>query len=707
MRRPLRILHVEDSDNDAELILHVLHDGGLDIEMRRVESESDYLAGLNSAPDLILADYSLPQFGAERALHLLKDHSLDIPFIVISGTIGEDTAVATMRAGAHDYLLKNNLARLVPALRRELGEARGRAKRRQAEAALRDSEKKLRLITENVGDLIVILDTEGRRLYASKSYKALLGESKALEGTNSFDAVHPEDRARIQQVFLDTVATGVGQQTQFRFMPKNGNARHIESQSTAIHDVSGQVSQVLVVSRDITERKCAEARIQYLAHHDALTGLPNRILLQDLIGKAMAQAERDRVFLALLFIDLDRFKTINDSLGHAVGDGLLEQVAVRLRACARKSDILARLGGDEFLLTLVGVKQAEDASRVAEKILKALAQPFTVNGRVLNTSCSIGISIYPVDGKDVETLMKNADMAMYHAKEYGRNSYQFFSSEMNTRAQERLTLENALHSALEHDEFVLHYQPLTELRSGRVTGVEALLRWRHPELGLVSPAKFIPVAEETGKIWEIGHWVMRTACLQMRAWQAQPGFAPMRLSVNLSARQLRHADLIQQIAASLRESNLPRTLLELEITESIAMHDPRRTERVLGEISDMGIALAIDDFGTGYSSMNYLKRFPIGTLKIDRSFIDGIPSDANDVAITRATVAMAKSLNLRVVAEGVETEAQRRFLLEVDCDECQGDLFSEARAPEDLEALLWQQARAKNEDNPAQGSRLE
>jgi diguanylate cyclase (GGDEF)-like protein/PAS domain S-box-containing protein len=701
MRRPLQLLHVEDSDDDAALILHVLRNGGLDVEARLVENESDYLAGLERAPDLILADYSLPRFSAERALYLLQEHDLDIPFIVISGAIGEDTAVAMMRAGAHDYLLKNDLKRLVPALRRELHEARGRAKRRQAEAALRDSEEKLRLITENVGDLIVLLDTEGRRLYASESYKALLGEFGALEGTDSFGAVHPEDRARIRRVFFDTVASGVGRQTEFRFTPKNGNARHIESQSTVIQDASGRVSRVLVVSRDITERKHAEARIQHLAHHDALTGLPNRILLQELIGEAMARAERNGDFLALLFIDLDRFKTINDSLGHAVGDGLLKQAAVRLRACARKSDILARLGGDEFLLTLVGIKRAEDVPRVAEKLLSALTQPFTIDGHVLNTSCSIGISIYPADGKDVETLMKNADMAMYHAKESGRNSYRFFSREMNIRAVERLTLENALHAALEHDEFVLHYQPLTGLCSDRVTGVEALLRWRHPELGLIAPAKFIPVAEETGKIWEIGRWVMRTACLQMRAWQAQPRLVPMRLSVNLSARQLRHADLIQQIAASLRESGFSPSLLELEITESIAMQDPRRTERVLGEISDMGIALAIDDFGTGYSSMNYLKRFPIGALKIDRSFIDGIPSDVNDVAITRATVAMAKSLNLRVVAEGVETEAQRRFLREVGCDECQGDLFSEPRAPEDLEALLWRRVRTKKDDNLA------
>jgi diguanylate cyclase (GGDEF)-like protein len=463
--------------------------------------------------------------------------------------------------------------------------------------------------------------------------------------------------------------------------------RYLESQGSVILDDSGKVSKVVIVSRDVTERKQFEARIQYIAHSDRVTGLPNRTLLAERIGQAMAHSDRYGDYLGLLFIDLDHFKTINDSLGHEVGDQMLRQVASRLSQCMRKSDFLARLGGDEFLMALSGVKRAQDAAQVAQKIVASIARPYEVGTQVLHTSCSIGISIYPNDGQDVQTLMRNADMAMYHAKERGRNHYQFFSPDLDARAAERLSLGNALQRALEREEFELHYQPYVDLASGRITGVEALIRWRHPELGLLLPARFIPLAEETGLIMPIGQRVLRTACEQMKAWQAQD-IRHVRMAVNLSPRQFRQPDLTRQIAAMLNETGLEADALELEITESMAMQDPERASQLLHELRGMGIGLTIDDFGTGYSSLSYIKGFPIRCLKIDRTFMDGIPNDTNNTAITKATIALAKSLGLCVIAEGVETEAQKSFLTDAGCEKAQGYLFGRPAPASDIESLL-------------------
>ncbi|MGH8503398.1 MAG: EAL domain-containing protein [Gammaproteobacteria bacterium] len=498
--------------------------------------------------------------------------------------------------------------------------------------------------------------------------------------------IHPEDRAQTIAQFEGALADGVGYHTEYRVLWEDGvTVRWLESTVTILRDETGRAVRVVGLDRDITERKQAEARIQSLANYnyDALTGLPNRTLLADLLAQAIAQANRDGHCLAVLFIDLDQFKTINDSLGHLVGDKLLKQVAARLSKCRRRSDFLARLGGDEFLMALSQVKQAQDAAQIAQKIVNTLARPYRTGGHTLNTSCSIGISIYPNDGKDVQTLMRGADMAMYHAKDAGRNHYQFFSTEMDARAAERLAIGNALRQALKREQFVLHYQPYVDLPSGRIAGIEALIRWRHPDLGLLPPARFIPYAEETGIIVQIGQWVLRTACEQMKAWQSE-GIAPVRLAVNLSARQFRQTDLAQQIATTLKKTGLAANALELEITESMAMQDPRRTIKLLHELRDMGIGLTIDDFGTGYSSLTYLKAFPIRSLKIDRAFVDGIPSDGNDAAITTATIALAQSLGLSVVAEGVETIAQQAFLTKAGCNQGQGYLFGPPRPASEL-----------------------
>ena len=424
---------------------------------------------------------------------------------------------------------------------------------------------------------------------------------------------------------------------------------------------------------EIAERRMADQRVVHMAHHDVLTGLPNRTLLTDRVDQAITRAHRSASKLALLFLDLDRFKNVNDSLGHAVGDQLLQAVSTRLTACLREEDTAARLGGDEFIISLPDVADASEAARVAARILADLAKPFSVCGHQLPAEASIGIALYPDDGDSAQTLMRNADTAMYHAKESGRANYQFFSSQMNERVSRRLSTETSLRRALEHGEFTLHYQPLIDLATGRIDGAEALARWPQPDHRLVSPAEFIPVAEDTGLIVPLGEWVLREACGQAQAWQArQPG---LRIAVNLSARQFRQKNLIGMIEQALCDTGLAPALLELELTEGMLMHHAEDTVQTLARLDEMGVRLAIDDFGTGYSSLSYLKRFPIHTLKIDRSFVQDLSTDPDDAAIVTAIVAMARGLNLNVTAEGVETEAQAAFLRSLSCDLAQGFHF--------------------------------
>jgi diguanylate cyclase (GGDEF)-like protein/PAS domain S-box-containing protein len=474
---------------------------------------------------------------------------------------------------------------------------------------------------------------------------------------------------------------------EFKYMDANGSLHCLAVTGRPLFDEQGTLSGYRGVGRDVTERRRAEERIQYLAFYDALTGLPNRLLFNQRVSHALAGAKRHNRQVAVLFIDLDRFKYINDVMGHESGDKLLAEIADRLRSCLRESDTVARLGGDEFVVLLEEVGGPQDAATVARKVLSRIAEPILINGYEHLATASIGISVYPDDSPDQETLMKHADVAMYLAKEHGKNNYQYYSEQTNRNSFERLALEVDLRKALQNQELVVHYQAKIDLRSGDVTGVEALLRWQHRQLGLIPPAKFIPLAEETGLIVPIGKWVIRTACLQIREWEQQ-GRGPLSVAVNLSPRQFFDESLVADLARTIEETGVDPALLELEITESMVMQQTERAVILLTQLKDMGVRLAMDDFGTGYSSFSLLKRFPIDTIKIDRSFIKDIPQDAEDGALTSAMIAMAKALNLRIVAEGVEEKAQVTFLRSHECDEVQGFYFSRPVASTDVLNLI-------------------
>ncbi len=454
------------------------------------------------------------------------------------------------------------------------------------------------------------------------------------------------------------------------------------------------IKELAEMRRQIAELKSAEEHLMYMSVHDALTGLPNRMLFNDRLHMELAHAERNHQMLAVMFLDLDRFKLVNDTLGHAMGDRLLKRVADRLKSCVRKSDTVARMGGDEFCFLLPEIAQPEDAVKIAKKILKALKKPWRLGGQEFYITPSIGIAVYPNDGQDADTLMKNADTAMYRAKEQG-NNYQLYTAEMSDQNMERLTSEIALRRALERQEFVIHYQPQINTETGQIIGMEALVRWEHPERGTVFPAEFIPYAEETGLIVPIGEWVLRTACAQNKAWQ-DAGFPPLRVTVNLSARQFQQKDLVETVDRILKETGLDPRWLELEITETVAMQDVEHTISTLRELRDLGVRIAIDDFGTGYSSFNYLKYFPNHTLKIDKSFVRDVTEGREDAAITKAIIALAQNLNLKVIAEGVETEEQLAFLKRQQCNEIQGYLFSRPLPAEEFTRMLEKKIALKD-----------
>ena len=599
----------------------------------------------------------------------------------IHATIAESLRLRFRNLGLVDTLsaTKANLEQANTALQLEIGE------HRKAQEILMKSEQKLRLhahqaplafIEWDVSFRVVEWNPAAERIFGYSRQEALGRQAASLiAAERSCDAI----ATLWKRLLIDKHSA------QVTIENRTKGERNIvcEWYYTPLVDAQGRVLSVMTLAQDVTANRQAQERLNYLAYHDDLTGLPNRSLYNDRLSQAMIEARRQGRYVGVMLLDIDHFKMVNDTVGHEAGDELLRDIGKRLSVCVRESDTVARFGGDEFGMVLADMADPRDAIFVAQKMLDSFAPPFFVGGRELFVGPSIGITIYPVDSDDLDALVKNADAAMYHAKAQGRNNFQFYSAELTARAQSRLDMETSLRRALERREFLLHYQPKFSLETGEMTGVEALIRWQHPELGMVSPQDFIGIAEESGLILPIGEWVLRAACEQVKRWHDE-GLGQVRLAVNLSTKQFRHSRLKETLAGVLAETGFDPRYLEFEITESVLMDSSAAVSEVLADLKAMGISISVDDFGTGYSSLSYLKRFPIDALKIDRSFVRDVPADHDDAAIVRAIIAMSHSLRMKVIAEGVETEEQQQFLRAEGCDEIQGFFSGRPVPPEEL-----------------------
>ncbi len=686
------ILIIEDDSGFAELIASTLRDEGL----------SSYCAGNgrealewldNSSTSLIILDYTLPDMTGASFIEQLKGLGDPPPFIMVTGRDDASLAVRMMKTGACDYLLKDTtfLDRLPTVVVRALHEAETRERLKQAELSLHQSEARLVRAQKIAGMGSWEWDIRSGEIYWSDELYRIFGlvpgtpEKISVEWV--FAVINPADLPAFKKAIFKSVKNCQPFNIIYRIDSRRDGEIVVNSQGEVEPDENGKARLVSGTTLDITDRIKAESEIRQLINYDTLTGLPNRNLLHDRLKLAIAQSAREQHLMAVLILDLDRFKRINDTLGHRAGDKLLLAVAQRLSACVRDSDTLARLGGGEFVILQTNVGHEAANSTVAQKILAILAEPVYVDGHEIYTTGSIGIAVYPMDGEDGHALLKHADLAMYQAKEQDRNNVQFFSREMNIKVLERMMLENSMRKAIEREEFFLMYQPQVDARSGQIVGMEALLRWNHPDLGVLAPDKFIYLAEESGMIIPLGEWVIREACRQNKNWQEQ-GFPPLRVAVNLSGRQFSQQRLDEAVAAILMETGLEPEWLELELTESILMKNVEANIQLLRKLKEMGVSLSIDDFGTGYSSISYLKHFPISRLKIDRYFVRDITTNPDDAAIAEIIIAMAQALKLNVTAEGVETRAQMEFLSFHNCIEMQGYLFSRPLRADDFTQLM-------------------
>ena len=625
----------------------------------------DRMAG--GAFDLVLADLNLPDSKGLETLDRLVE-ATDRLVVVLTSEDMPDLQEDAIARGAYDFLHKSQLSRTTLGRVVRLATMQANTFR-----SLRDSEEQYRRLAESSPDAILI--HQGLRIvFVNRAMITLMRARGAADliGKPSTFMLRAESAAASQQRSQKLYAGEAQPRVEREYIRLDGTPVQVEVAAAPL--MVEHRPAALVTVRDITERKLSEERIQYLATHDPVTGLPNRNLIQDRIAQAMHHARRSNQQIALLYVDLDRFKVVNDGYGHAVGDALLKAVGERLSDLVRESDTVAHQGGDEFLILLGEVRKHIDVHVVAQKVLDALNKSFMLDGREVFVTASIGASVYPQDGSTADALIGNADVAMYRAKDLGRNNFQFFTREMSDETHSRIALETKLRVAIVQDHLRLVYQPKADLATGRVTGCEALLRWDDPELGSVSPSRFIPIAEDSGLIVAIGDWVLRTACAQNRAWQAA-GLPPVTMSVNISARQFLQHDVVAWVQRVLAESGLAPDQLELELTESLIAKDTERAVATVNQLKDAGVKFAIDDFGTGYSSLSYLKRFRVDTLKIDQSFVRNMLSDADDATIARAIIALAHNLRMRAVAEGVETAEQVQFLRLIHCDSIQGYFF--------------------------------
>jgi diguanylate cyclase (GGDEF)-like protein/PAS domain S-box-containing protein len=677
-----RILHIGGSSTDARKIREALtwtNNEPYDVEW--AETLSDGLQRLTANPvSAVLVDLQLPDCSVIQGLQELLRAAPAVPILVVGADEGEveneRIAGQIIRAGAHDYLLANRLDSywLPRALRHAI-------ERKLSEAGLFAEAERVAVTLDSIGDALLSTDSSGRVTYLNRIAESMTGWSRdeaagrpleevlqIVDGTTREPAADPMERTSGGNHTPNLVAN-------FILIRRDGSESAIEHTAAPIHDRQGLVTGAAIVIRDTSEARAMSLRMSHLASHDPLTDLPNRLLLADRLARALALAHRHQGRLAVLFLDIDRFKYINDSLGHILGDELLRTVGREVTMCVRSSDTVSRHGGDEFVVVLSELEHPEDAASGAQKIIAALARPHRLAGHEIHIPVSLGISVYPDDGEDAETLLQSADTALYHAKDQGRDGYQFFKPDLSVRAVERRSIEAGLHRALDGREFELLYQPKMNLRTGAVAGAEALIRWRHPDRGLVEPAQFVPIAEDCGLIKPIGRWVLHEACRQAQAWQ-DAGLPPIPVSVNISAVEFRSGGFLKNIVEVLKETRLDPRYLEIELTESVLMAHVEATTSVLHALKNLGVHLAIDDFGTGWSSLSYLRHFPIDALKVDKSFVQEITSGSSAAPIVSAVISMGRSLKHRVIAEGVETRDQLAFLQAEDCGEGQGYYFS-------------------------------
>jgi diguanylate cyclase (GGDEF)-like protein/PAS domain S-box-containing protein len=807
MSRPTRILMLEDNPLDMELNIRALQKGGVNAEIAQADNEQSFLDALTTfSPDLILSDYSLPNYDGFKALQATQNFDHSIPFIFVTGAIGEEASVNMLKRGAVDYILKDRLARLPEAVNRALDDA-------EHKRLLRASEERYRMLLDSSHYGIWDWDIEANTLYLSPQWKLLLGyrddelencfgtfemllhpddvddvlasvESFILNPTDLWDrefrmrhkdggyvwinarashktnsqsivtrmiGVHvdvskhrqsEEQLLQAAQVFSSTIEgvmitdsdatildvnpafcriTGYSREQAIGQNPKFLRSGHhpsnfydtmwqsllIEGQwsgdiwnrrangevfpalmtISSVVDKEGSTTGYVFLFADITKSKQVEEQLAFLAHHDELTGLPNRLLLKDRLDQALLNAERNQGKVAVVFIDLDHFKNVNDSLGHSVGDEFLKKVSERLLSNIRSNDTLARTSGDEFILVIENSKAIQDTINVLNKIMNAFRTPYDLERHQILITCSIGVSIFPEDGSCSDELIKNADAAMYRAKQDGRNIYEFYTPEMTESALEHVYLESALLNALKHDQFTQYYQPQYMLSSGRLIGCETLIRWQHPDDGMISPQRFIPIAEQNGTIRDIDCWMLQTACKQGMEWHKK-GMPLQSISVNMTGSQIQRENFADTIHDVLNSTGFPKEMLEIEVTESFVMQRPDAGIRQLYKLYNSGISIAIDDFGTGYSSLSYLKQLPVSKIKLDRSFINDITEDKDTLAIVRAISDLAKSLGKTILAEGVETLEQAKQLNELGCEQVQGYYFGRPITAESMTELL-------------------
>jgi diguanylate cyclase (GGDEF)-like protein/PAS domain S-box-containing protein len=691
IRKPIKLLLlVEDNRGDARLLREMLtEDGSHKTEVVHVECMGDAERHLGERVfDIVLLDLGLPDAEGLDALRYAREVAPRVPLVVLTGCDDETLAAEALQEGAQDYLIKGQIdpRGLLRALRYAV-------ERKALEEALFNEKERAQVTLNCIGDAVICTDIAGNITFLNIVAEKMTGwrreEAAGLpmaEVLRIMDTTTREIVPNPMEAAVECNGT-VHLPSNSILIRRDGFETPIEDSVAPIHDREGRADGAVVVFRDVSSARAMSLQMIHSAHHDFLTGLPNRMLLSDRVNQVISLAQRHGKKVAILFLDLDGFKHINDSLGHAVGDQLLQSVTQCLVDCVRGSDTVSRQGGDEFVILLSEVEHSEDAAITARRMLNAVSEVHPVGVHNLHITTSIGVSVYPDDGQDAETLIKNADTAMYQAKENGRQSYQFFKPAMNVRAVERQSIEEALRTALERSELSLHYQPKINLRTGAITGAEALLRWTHPTRGPVSPGEFIPVAEDCGLILPIGNWVLREAAKQARTW-LDSGLPLASIAVNISAMEFRHEDFLAGIFAALEDTGLDPKFLELELTESVLMKRAESAASVLQTLRANGVQLAIDDFGTGFSSLSYLRKFPIDALKIDQSFVRQISTAPDETTIVTAIIGMGRSLNLRVVAEGVETQEELAFLQAHQCDEAQGYYFGRPVAPALFARLL-------------------